>query len=179
MTKNHLIKLMVVYILIITCITTNYTNSSIQALVHNDYTDISVIEAYNLTENTSNLFILDVRTKDEYSSGHLNSSYLIPYTEISSRQEELPENKSQPFLVYCRSGRRSAIASGSLADLNYTTIFNMLGGFTEWKNANYPFESSNHTPAFDFITLIIVITIFSSLGLILIISVGLLVSKKK
>ena len=79
MTKKRIIKLIVIHVLIIACITAYHTNSSIQALVHDDYTDISVFEAYNLTENTSNLFILDVRTKDEYSSGHLNNSCLYCY----------------------------------------------------------------------------------------------------
>ena len=177
--RKWIVRLLVIYILLFTFSQNYHYNSSIQAHLLNDYTDISVSEAYAMTQNTSSLFILDVRTEEEYSVGHINNSYLLPYTEIISRQDELPENKSQPILVYCRSGRRSANASATLIGLNYTTIFNMLDGFSAWLEANYPYEKSSADPTLDLTNLIIVIIIFSSLGLVLIISIGLIASKKK
>ncbi|MFX1512736.1 MAG: rhodanese-like domain-containing protein [Promethearchaeota archaeon] len=104
-----------------------------------DYTTINVSEAKDLINNSSDLFILDVRTEDEYIDGHIEEAYLIPHTNILSRQEELPSNKSQSILVYCRSGTRSAIASNTLVSLNYTAIYNMDGGFLAWKEAGYPY----------------------------------------
>ena len=89
-------------------------------------------EAINLIENTSTLLILDVRTESEYLEGHINNSLLIPHDKIESRQDELPVNKSTPILVYCRSGSRSATASNTLTALNYTCVYNMLGGYTAW-----------------------------------------------
>ncbi len=177
--RKWIVRLLVICILLFTFFQKYDYNSSIQALLLNDYTDISVSEAYDMTQNTNSLFILDVRTGEEYSVGHINNSYLLPYTEIMSRQDELPENKSQPILVYCRSGRRSEIASATLIGLNYTTIFNMLDGFSAWLDANYPYEISNSDPTLDLTNLIIVIIIFSSLGFVLIISIGLIASKKK
>ncbi|MHA1947324.1 MAG: rhodanese-like domain-containing protein [Candidatus Hodarchaeales archaeon] len=171
-------RLLVIYILLFTFSQKSHYDSSIQALILNDYTDISISEAYTTTQNTSSLFILDVRTQEEYSVGHINNSYLLPYTEIVSRQDELPENKSQPILVYCRSGRRSAIASETLIGLNYTTIFNMLDGFSAWLDANYPYEMSNSDPTTDLTTLIILITIICTLGLVIII-IGFLIKSKK
>ena len=177
--RKWIVRLLVIYILLFTFSQKNYYEANIQALLLNDYTDISVSEAYTITQNTSSLFILDVRTGEEYSVGHINNSYLLPYTEITSRQDELPENKSQPILVYCRSGGRSAIASETLIGLNYTTIYNMLDGFSAWLDANYPYEISNSDTTLDLTDLIIIIIIFSSLGLVLIISIGLIASKKK
>jgi hypothetical protein len=68
-----------------------------QGTILTDYTNVTVTEAYNIVENTTTIFILDVRTQEEYSTGHLVNAKLIPYTEIISRQEELPDNKSQPL----------------------------------------------------------------------------------
>ncbi|MHA1979039.1 MAG: rhodanese-like domain-containing protein [Candidatus Hodarchaeales archaeon] len=176
--RKWIVRLLVIYILLFTFSHNYHYNSSIQALILNDYTDISVSEAYAMTQNTSSLFILDVRTDEEYSIGHINNSYLLPYTEIESRQDELPENKSQPILVYCRSGRRSAIASSSLIGLNYTTIFNMLDGFSAWIDANYPYKKSIADPTLDLTTLILLITIICTLGLVIIIIGLLLISKR-
>jgi rhodanese-related sulfurtransferase len=109
------------------------------------YSTISVSEAKYLVENNSNLFILDVRTESEYEDGHVSGAYLIPHTEISDRQDELPTNKSQPILVYCRSGVRSVNASLTLESLKYTELYNMAGGFNQWKIAGYPYNGSTNT----------------------------------
>jgi rhodanese-related sulfurtransferase len=106
-----------------------------------NYKTITVNIAKELIENTTDLFILDVRTPNEFKDGHISGAYLIPNTEINNRQDDLPVNKSHPILVYCRSGMRSAAASNALDLLNYTHVNNMDGGFIAWKNAGYSFET--------------------------------------
>ena len=64
LSKKRWIKLFVIYILFFTFSLDICNFSSIQTISLNNFTDISVSEAYNLTENTSNLFILDVRTQE-------------------------------------------------------------------------------------------------------------------
>ena len=78
------------------------------------------------------LVILDVRTKEEYDEGHIADSVLLPYDAITaeSAAAKLPD-KSKPVFVYCRTGRRSAIAAQTLADLGYTAVFD-LGGIQSW-----------------------------------------------
>jgi len=109
--------------------------------IKESYVTISVSEAKELVDNNENLFILDVRTDSEYNDGHISGAYLIPHTDISSRQDELPKKKSKPILVYCRSGGRSVTASITLDSLEYTQVKNMAGGFNEWKDAGYPYET--------------------------------------
>ncbi len=140
-----------------------------QAKLSNGYTDVSVTEARNLIENTTSLFILDVRTQDEYSSGHIPNATLIPHTEILSRQNELPDNKSRPILVYCRSGTRSVIASLSLVDLNYTMVFNMLGGFNAWKEAGFSYESPFIDPTGTFMRYLVLITVVGTFLIVIIV----------
>jgi len=176
--KKKITKLIVIYLLLFTFSQANTHNSGIQASIIADYTDISVSDAYDMIENNSSLFIFDVRTEEEYSAGHIKDSYLLPYTEIESRQDEIPENESQPILVYCRSGRRSAIASATLVDLNFTLVYNMLDGFLAWMDANYPYEKSIVYPTHDLTDVILVITIIGTLGFVIILFAGILVSKK-
>lgn len=84
-------------------------------------------------------FVLDVRTPQEYSSGHIKGAVLIPYTQLEERIDEVPGNRTI-VVVYCRSGRRSEIASRILQEEGFTDVNNMLGGINAWKAAGYPLE---------------------------------------
>lgn len=75
--------------------------------------------------------VVDVRTKEEYESGHIPGAILIPNETISENlPQELPDLKEK-IVVYCRSGRRSDEAAKKLADLGYENIFDM-GGLNDW-----------------------------------------------
>ncbi len=65
----------------------------------------------------NNYVIVDVRTKEEYDTGHIKDSINIPVDDIESRINELDKNKT--ILVYCRSGRRSTTAYNILKDKGY------------------------------------------------------------
>jgi len=71
--------------------------------------------------------LLDARTQEEYDEGHIESATLLPYDAIAADSAALPADKDATIIVYCRSGRRSAIAARMLADLGYTRIYD-LGG---------------------------------------------------
>ena len=55
--------------------------------------------------------IIDVRTPEEYRSGHLKNAMLMPVSEIAGRIGEIDSLKDRPILVYCHAGNRSASAS--------------------------------------------------------------------
>ena len=78
-----------------------------------------------------NVTLLDVRAKYEFDESHIDGALLLPYDAITAESPELPENKDDTIIVYCRSGRRSAIAADALASLGYTRIFD-LGGIQDW-----------------------------------------------
>ncbi|MFX1512834.1 MAG: rhodanese-like domain-containing protein [Promethearchaeota archaeon] len=106
--------------------------------LNQNYVTISVTDAKALTENTTDLFILDVRTQAEYDFGYIDGAVLIPHTEIQDRKNELPTNTSAPILVYCGSGMRSANASQQLEDLGYSQVYNMDNGLMfGWIPAGY------------------------------------------
>jgi len=88
-----------------------------------------------LADASSDALIVDVRTKEEFNEGHIPGAALFPYDEIEARKDEfvrLAGRTDRPIVVYCRSGRRSAIAAESLDRLGYTDIADF-GGLGNWK----------------------------------------------
>lgn len=73
-----------------------------------------------------NYIILDVRTKDEYETGHIAEAINIPHLEID---ENIDLDKEKVILVYCQSGGRSKLAKESLENLGYTVYD--LGGIND------------------------------------------------
>lgn len=98
------------------------------------YVDVSVQQGKEMIDS-GEVFILDVRTQEEYNESHIMGSTLIPVEELDIRFKELPRDKK--ILVYCRTGKRSVTASDILVKNGFTQIYNMKGGITEWKNAGY------------------------------------------
>lgn len=91
-----------------------------------------------IDEDSEEYFLLDVRTLEEYYGdlGHLPDAKLIPYNEIANRIDELSEQKDKKIIAYCRSGRRSAIATKILKE-NGFEVYNMIGGMKKLKEV-YP-----------------------------------------
>lgn len=99
--------------------------------IKNSYEQITPQEAKKLMESEKDYIIIDARTQSEYDEGHIENSIMIPEYEISDRAEKELPDKNQLILVYCRSGRRSKIASQALADLGYTNV-KEFGGIIDW-----------------------------------------------
>ena len=96
----------------------------------NAFTTISAQEA-KARMDKGGVIIVDVRTQAEYDSGHIPGAIVIPNETIgSSRPSQLPDLNAE-ILVYCRSGARSRNASGKLAELGYTAIYDF-GGIMSW-----------------------------------------------
>lgn len=70
---------------------------------------------------------IDVRTAEEYDSGHVAVAVNIPYTEIADGISALTEDKDALIYVYCRSGHRAGIAKETLDGLGYSQVINVGG----------------------------------------------------
>lgn len=78
--------------------------------------------------------IIDVRTRDEYSSGHIDTALNLPHDELERRLGEMPGNKSSEIIVYCRSGKRARITEDLLAEKGYTNIKDLAGHWQVWSS---------------------------------------------
>ncbi|MEO8612039.1 MAG: rhodanese-like domain-containing protein [Chloroflexota bacterium] len=81
--------------------------------------------------------LLDVRTPDEFASGHIHDAVNISVDTLESRLSQVPRNI--PVVVYCHSGNRSAQAAQILTQAGYTTIYD-LGGINNWESQGFPVE---------------------------------------
>lgn len=74
---------------------------------------------------TQHPIIVDVRTADEFATGHLPDAINIPFDEIANIGNYLSDT-STPILLYCRSGRRAELAENTLYTLGYESTYNGL-----------------------------------------------------
>jgi len=98
--------------------------------------NLTPAESFNLVDQRSDLFLLDVRTLGEYQQTRLEGARLIPIDQFAKRLSEVP--KDRPILVYCAVGSRSAQVVSYLARQGYPEVYNMYGGIYAWSQKGYP-----------------------------------------
>ena len=76
------------------------------------------------------VIVLDVRTPEEYNSGHIPGSNLAPLQVLEGMSEDLEKDKS--YILVCRSGNRSQQAADILTSKGFKNVYNMTGGMNEW-----------------------------------------------
>lgn len=77
--------------------------------------------------------LLDVREPEEVAESRIGNPMAIPLGSLASRLSEVPKDK--PVVVYCHSGRRSAMATALLEQSGYKNIENLKGGILAWQRA--------------------------------------------
>lgn len=98
--------------------------------------EISVSDAYAKYE--SGVFVLDVRTQEEWDEFHAPNTTLIPLDQLPARLNELPRDKE--IVVVCRSGNRSQQGRDILLNAGFEQVSSMTGGLNEWRASGYPVE---------------------------------------
>ena len=99
--------------------------------VANSYEQITPQEAKTIMDTERDFYLIDARTDEEFAEGHIEGAIMIPEYEIADRAEKELPDKDALILVYCRSGRRSKIASEELVKLGYTNV-KEFGGIIDW-----------------------------------------------
>ncbi len=87
---------------------------------------ITTNEALDLIEKGAK--VIDVRTIEEYNESHIKGAINIPLNEIDS----ISYDKNDTLILYCASGVRSTKAANTLADMGYTSLYNLDGGLLNW-----------------------------------------------
>jgi rhodanese-related sulfurtransferase len=95
-----------------------------------NFQSIDAKQALYLLENDDNVTLLDVRTIQEYKSGHLRDATLIPVDALSENLGMLKQDRDKKIIVYCRTGSRSVTASRILEKNGFTPL-NVKGGIIQ------------------------------------------------
>jgi rhodanese-related sulfurtransferase len=82
------------------------------------------------------VYLLDVRTPEEFQQGHLKGAVLIPIDQLKMRLGEIPRNRK--IVVYCAVGPRSNAAARLLAEKGYRDVYTMQDGIVGWYRNGLP-----------------------------------------
>ena len=100
--------------------------------------NIEVVTATDFSQKilaTPNAQIIDVRTLGEFESGHIENAKNIDWLSKDFEKNIATIDKTKPVFLYCKSGGRSSKAANKLAQMGYTKIYDLNGGFLKWESA--------------------------------------------
>ena len=128
--------LIVPLVLISGCISPEETAPKTQIIA-----DVTPEEAYALIQDNKdnqNFVIIDVRTPGEYASGHIEKAINLDYYSETFEDELNKLDKNKTYLIYCKSGGRSETTLAIMEELGFVEVYNILGGFGQWKPGGFP-----------------------------------------
>ena len=99
---------------------------------------LSPTEFSQKLEKTPNAILLDVRSPEEYSGGHLKNAKNIDWNGTNFDQQISKLDKTKPVFVYCLAGGRSASAASHLKSKGFTKVYDLEGGIGNWRKAKLP-----------------------------------------
>jgi phage shock protein E len=86
-----------------------------------------------MEKKDKDLVLLDVRTPDEFAAGHIPGAINIPHDQLPNRLAEIAGAKNKDVVVYCRTGRRSAIAQETLTTQGFKSVRHLEGDMVKWQ----------------------------------------------
>lgn len=98
---------------------------------------ITPLEYQNQFGDSSSHLLIDVRTPEEFASGHIQNAVNISVETLQARLDEVP--RGTPVVVYCRTGNRSASAAQILIEGGYQPVYD-LGGIQDWVAQGLPIQ---------------------------------------
>lgn len=101
-------------------------------------TVVSVETFEKMSKKKKKTVILDVRTPEEVAEGHLAEAKNIDVQDELFQQNIEQLNKNKTYLLYCRSGKRTAVAGAKMKAAGFKKVYMMDGGITSWKEKGKP-----------------------------------------
>lgn len=102
------------------------------------YTNVSATKLKAMLDKKDFTFI---NVHIPYEGEIASTDAFVPYNEIEKNLDKLPADKNAKIVLYCRSGRMSAIAAETLVRLGYTNVWNMEGGMIAWETLGLPLKT--------------------------------------
>lgn len=87
--------------------------------------------------NRDEAFIVDIRSKKDFSTGHIVGSVNIPTDQIKTRMTEIEKHKDKTIIVVCASGVNAGATCSELKKSGLT-VARLSGGITGWRSENLP-----------------------------------------
>ena len=93
-----------------------------------------------IEEHPGGLVVLDIRTPEEYAEARLPDAIMVDYyaPDFADQLDKL--DKNVPYVMYCRTGNRSADAAETMKDLGFTRVYEIDGGIVDWYEQGFPID---------------------------------------
>ena len=88
--------------------------------------------------NQEQAVVVDVRTSDEFSTGHIVDALNIPSAKMADRMAELEPYRDRPIVLVCKMGQTTGAAGKQLRAKGFENIFRLSGGMMEWESSQLP-----------------------------------------
>ena len=98
------------------------------------------LERFEELRKGKDVVVLDVRSPDEYSEGHVPGARNLNVTDKTFAERVAKLDKDKTYLVYCQSGGRSTRAAAKMKELGFGKLYNFAGSMVEWEKAGKPVE---------------------------------------
>lgn len=108
--------------------------------------NLSAVEFQKKMQELPKAPVIDVRTPDEFSNGHLQNAVNININNESFDSEVNKLDKNKPVFVYCLSGHRSARAGKNMRETGFKEVYELSGGMMKWRAAGLPETKITTTP---------------------------------
>jgi rhodanese-related sulfurtransferase len=89
--------------------------------------------------------VVDLRSSDAFSRGHIVNARNIPYDELDAKQSTLEKFKNKPVVAVCESGVSSTRAVTALRNSGFVSAYGLKGGMSAWGQAGMPVVSGKKT----------------------------------
>jgi len=105
--------------------------------------EISQEQLQQVMKNDKQVVLLDVRTVEEFEEAHIPNAVNIPHKELKARLAELSGAQNTQIILYCRSGKRAAIAKQILVESGFNQLDHLTGDFNGWSSNNLPLNKGS------------------------------------
>jgi rhodanese-related sulfurtransferase len=143
MNKNFVLKFLGAIALLSTLLFFGNLTSKHNSNVLGDTSSFSslTLDQFNKALNSGKYALIDVRTLDEYNSGHLKNAKQADYYQTQQFSDYLDSlNKDSNYLIYCRSGGRSSKVMQIMQDKGFVNVYGMSGGYNAWITSGFSVE---------------------------------------
>lgn len=127
---------------ILLCAATACASESRETTVTTLPAEMPAEQLLGLLNDAQRPLVLDVRSHDEFDAGHIPGAVLVPHDSLAAALPNLNWPKDRAIVIYCRSGRRSELARGTLREAGYQSLSHLVGDMNGWKAAGMPIEGA-------------------------------------
>jgi rhodanese-related sulfurtransferase len=114
--------------------------AAIAQTIEKDSIQVLTIAQFEKMSTKKKSMVVDVRTPEEVSEGHLIGALNINFLGENFANEIQHLDKKKTYLLYCRSGNRTRKAADLMQKSGFKNVYMLEGGITAWKEAGKPTE---------------------------------------